>query len=606
MDNNNVGSYPFACSCALCSGEQSNGFSAEYLGVSNAPTPEAIGGTSAWTSLIYSDSTRWNNLAPIGTPTFVTFSFMDAVPSYDSGASRPGFVAMTAVQRDNVRSALQQWSSASGVVFLETNAGSGDIRFGQHNFTGTVNSNAGGYAYYANSFSSYSYGYGVQGDVYANTASYPGDSYAYSWGRNLILHEIGHAIGLKHPFSGTPLLDSNLDNSANTVMSYTGGPAQSPGYLDVLAVRYLYGTSNSLYHVWNKATSQLSIYGTSAAEAILGIEFADVLSGGAGADTVWGQSGADTIYGGDGNDVIYGMAASNFDDNGSNWLLGENGNDYIYGGLQADVINGGNFNMWYSGDDFVAGSGGNDSIWGEDGADTLYGESGRDVLLGGYGADYLNGGSGADTIYGEDGTDAIFGDVIGDRFGSTGDLLDGGAGNDYILAAKAGGSTVTGGDGDDVVSGDIYGTSIAGSASRLNGDGGNDYVIATSYGDILNGGSGIDVLWRYTPGGAAQDSSANDTMIGGLGGDYFYLCAARETLRFQVGEVGAGDMDYVVGVMNTYDRVEIASTLRTSVTVVASSGGALLSGNAPGGGTWSVFFLNETVASVNSHLYTLI
>jgi hypothetical protein len=48
------------------------------------------------------------------------------------------------------------------------------------------------------------------------------DSFAAgTYGMLTAIHEIGHAIGLKHPFQGTPTLGQGLDNYRNTVMTYT-------------------------------------------------------------------------------------------------------------------------------------------------------------------------------------------------------------------------------------------------------------------------------------------------------------------------------------------------------------------------------------------------
>jgi hypothetical protein len=58
-----------------------------------------------------------------------------------------------------------------------------------------------------------------------------------------ILHEVGHALGLKHPFSGAVVLPANVDNTNYTVMSYnTVTPyATTYGPVDIAALNYLYG-----------------------------------------------------------------------------------------------------------------------------------------------------------------------------------------------------------------------------------------------------------------------------------------------------------------------------------------------------------------------------
>lgn len=60
--------------------------------------------------------------------------------------------------------------------------------------------------------------------------------------QTLALHEIGHAIGLKHPFDEPLTLASNLDNTSQTVMSYQGPyTVNQLGPLDIAAAQYLYG-----------------------------------------------------------------------------------------------------------------------------------------------------------------------------------------------------------------------------------------------------------------------------------------------------------------------------------------------------------------------------
>ena len=87
-------------------------------------------------------------------------------------------------------------------------------------------------------------------------------------GYTTLIHEIGHALGLKHPHDGSPNLPSADDNHTHTVMSYNF-PGESPGTpmgFDVMALQYLYGsrlyrTSNDTYRFTGASIDQYSLGG---------------------------------------------------------------------------------------------------------------------------------------------------------------------------------------------------------------------------------------------------------------------------------------------------------------------------------------------------------
>ena len=65
---------------------------------------------------------------------------------------------------------------------------------------------------------------GLGGDIFLNANVLSDSSYYASggYGRHTFLHELGHAMGLDHPFEGLSRLPESYDNSYYTVMTYDG------------------------------------------------------------------------------------------------------------------------------------------------------------------------------------------------------------------------------------------------------------------------------------------------------------------------------------------------------------------------------------------------
>lgn len=224
----------------------------------------------------------------------------------------------------------------------------------------------------------------VAGDMYLNLnsagASLPIGAYDPGGkGFMLLLHELGHAIGLKHPFDSTggrmtyeEAGYSAYQDQTFTLMAYEdefGDVLNAPATFmlgDVLALMSLYGVNNST----NSGDTTYQFYDSTSRK------------------TVWDSSGSDTLnltamddpvtvyltylYSDADLGMEYGHVIQNPGESFQKWhhLLGEfesvytgSGNDTIFGDENANVLSAG------SGDDFIAGYEADDILFGGTGAD---------------------------------------------------------------------------------------------------------------------------------------------------------------------------------------------------------------------------------------------
>ena len=281
--------------------------------------------TIDWTqyvdTLVASPTIKLGSMPGIGAT--VTYSFMESLPSDYVGTDYAnGFQAFNDTMKDAARSAFDAWSAVANITFVETVGDSAAIRLGANS-----QSSSSAYAFYPSNQT----GEGIDSDVFLNAdLSYMLSPTVGTFGYETLLHEIGHALGLKHPHEDSPLLASSLDSNANTVMSYNNVTTNTtPQALDEAAIKYLYGASDgSSYTI---LTLQV---GDSAGNTLAGSDANDYIHGQAGADFISLGSGDDGSYAGDDNDTVFG-------EGGSDLIYGNKGLDYIDGGSGNDTIFGG-------------------------------------------------------------------------------------------------------------------------------------------------------------------------------------------------------------------------------------------------------------------------
>jgi serralysin len=344
-----------------------------------------------------------------------------------------GAVGLTEANKAAVRSVLQQWAEVANLGFSEVTDSvsvAGDLRFGFTSIdVGGTSTTAWAYLPYPNA---------KAGDVwFENTiaGTMAANQSPGSWAYGVMLHEIGHSLGLKHPHEGAWTLPAAHDSYAYTVMSYNIGSGlypQTPMLLDIAAIQHLYGAnmatrSGDTVYSW---TSGAKIY-----------------------KTIWDGGGTDTIDWGNQT------SAARIDLNaGSFSQLGASTNKLaIAYGVTIENAKGG------SGNDTITGNSADNTLNGGPGNDRLSGGAGNDVFIISSGTDTIDGGAGFDTVdyTGQSGAlvvnvasftnvEALIGAGFADRLtgNSVANRLEGRAGND-TLAGGGGSDTLVGGVGND-------------------------------------------------------------------------------------------------------------------------------------------------------------
>lgn len=376
------------------------------------------------------------------------------------------------------------------------------------------------------------------------SATFPAGSYDFS----AMLHELGHAIGLKHSFEDGAVLPAAYDTTRYTLMSYTTATdsifwqaeatatgvriiptrvaPETPMVFDILAIQARYGADpataagdttyswdqnrpffQAIYDAGGVDTFDLSGHTrgsvidltpgaySSIAQYTAQAQIADLLVRFTWARDFFNEHILDPeTYTWTNN---LGLAYNTVIEN----VIGGSGADTILGNSADNIINGGD------GRSYLRGFDGNDQIRGGRDFDDLHGNAGNDTLWGGGGGDWVVGGKDNDLLHGEAGDDIVYGNLGNDTgYGGDGnDLIRGGQGDDQLFGGP-GNDWMSGDRGNDTLSGgpgaDIFSTF---------GDAGIDRVLD------FNSAEGDRV--RFDPGTSwTLVFSGSDTVINMVGG----------------------------------------------------------------------------------------
>ncbi len=566
----------------------------------------------------------------------LTYSFPTSGSDYDYYEGGDAFGELSPAAKSAVRSILASYSSVANVTFTEVSGGQGDLRFADSEGIGTglsfypAEGEEGGDVWLEKS--------GEYGAIYDNPEK--GD-----YGYFTYIHEIGHALGLKHghvnSVYGAQL--STRDSIEYSVMTYRSyvGASTAGGYTaefggfpqtlmqdDIAALQYMYGANytynsgDTVYH-WSPTTGEMFVNGVGQGAPSDNRIFMTIWDGG-GTDTYdfsnystnltinldpggWSSTSNDSQYqrpnlaetisgtrlpqGNIANARLYQNNTASLIEN----AIGGSGNDDIWGN------NGNNHLIGGSGDDRIGGFAGIDTILGGEGNDELriFGLTKDDVVKGGAGSDWLRiwkADANENPVFMVSGTTSLEvrdadGNLMASEFESLEITLGGGinlvdargVGPNFALTliSSQGDSTYFGGAGSDTLTGG-YGI------DKLHGGGGIDTIDGAESNDTLSGGAEND----WIRGGTGTDTAVYS------GGILDYAIRRVAGTNFNIVDARAGSPD---GNDSVTDVENFQFSDFTATSFVTDGSGRAVSSTGAG---WQAFWDPANAQTWKSYLET--